>query len=252
MLNKIKRKLYTNKLLRKEKKFEINNIVLKYIFLKNKRSDDLVIMFSGFPGENRKASYNYMNVLKESACNQLFILDDFGSDRRGSYYLGSDGNLEIADATSNLIKKIIEENNIKKVISAGSSKGAFAALYFGFRNNFNSIIIAEPQIMLGNYLSIEKHVHILKFICGDNSTNSIQRLNDLLINEIKNSSASPKVYINYGSGSSYYNEHIIFLEKILKEKKIDYISRADLYSNHQDLVNFYPDFLVNSVSLEIK
>ncbi|MDO5151424.1 MAG: hypothetical protein Q4D76_18875 [Oscillospiraceae bacterium] len=94
----------------------------KYIFRKKSATDILVIMFSGFPG-NEKAKYNYMRTIHSVMCNQLFILDDFGYQKKGSYYLAEAGDDYVERLTLELINKICKENNIKHIITAGSSKG---------------------------------------------------------------------------------------------------------------------------------
>ena len=60
-----------------------------------------------------KAWYNYNRTLKNIKANKLFILDDFGTDSRGIYYLGKDGKFEIEQIVIELISKIKE---IKAII----------------------------------------------------------------------------------------------------------------------------------------
>lgn len=248
MIKRIKNKFYINNILLKEKNHHFSDRELKYIFLEEKNSNELVIVFSGFPASGKAAAYNYISTLKKTKMNKLFILDDFGVDKRGAYYLGENGDYSIEKATSSLINYIIKKYNIKKISSAGSSKGGFAALYFGFKHKFNDIIVAEPQVLLGNYLNTPNHEYILKFITGNLQEDSIHKLNNLLIELIIVSNTKPNVYINYGQGSNYYPDHIIYLERILHKREINLFLKADDYNNHNDLVNFYPEFLVQTLN----
>ncbi|MFI3939866.1 hypothetical protein VBG40_12420 [Vagococcus fluvialis] len=244
MLQKIKRKLYIKKLLKREKDYTFEDIKLKYLFIEEQKSDELIVVFSGFPGNGKPANYNYISTLKNVKKNKLFILDNFGFDGRGAYYLGLNGNMIIERATTSLINKIKKEYKIKKIISIGSSKGGFAALYFGFKHSFQKIIVAEPQIILGTYLNTNEHKYILEYIEGEVNDKTIYRLNNLLLDLIKTSDATPIVYVNFGEGSYYYKEHICYLEELLKNKNIDLFLKADNYSDHNELIKFYPEYLL--------
>lgn len=95
---------------------------LKYLFKQKKESDDLMVVFSGFPGDDT-AKYNYVRNLSSVSCNQLFILDDFGWKKKGSYYLGEDGNFYVEKMVLELIQKLKDQYKISRIITAGSSKG---------------------------------------------------------------------------------------------------------------------------------
>lgn len=76
---------------------------LHYILRKSKKSNRLIVVFSGFAGHNKKARYNYMRTLHDANCNTLFILDDFGYKKVGSYYLGDKCKLYEENAIQQLI-----------------------------------------------------------------------------------------------------------------------------------------------------
>ena len=59
--------------------------------LQKGETDTLVISFSGFPG-NGPAKYNYMKTLQKLKAHKLFVLDNFGYQKQGSYYLGEQGD----------------------------------------------------------------------------------------------------------------------------------------------------------------
>ena len=64
---------------------------LRYLLQTSRLSDTLVVCFSGF-GNGGVAKYNYISTLKSVNANKLFILDDFGYNKQGSYYLGENGD----------------------------------------------------------------------------------------------------------------------------------------------------------------
>ncbi len=74
----LKKLLYKIFIIFNEKSYRIeNNRKIKYLFFK-KNSDELIISFSGFSGENEKPKYNYVKTLKNIEKNQIYILDNFG------------------------------------------------------------------------------------------------------------------------------------------------------------------------------
>ena len=76
----------------------------------------------------QKARYNYVRTLDKYKCNKLFILDDFGFDKRGAYYLGENGNFGIEKDVELLIDKTICNLKTNKNIFIGSSKVGYAAI----------------------------------------------------------------------------------------------------------------------------
>ena len=71
-------------------------------------SRDLIIVFSSCTRKGIRARYNYVRTLKEVPCNKLFLLDDFASDHRGSFYLGSNMKFEEAVVVRELIDRVRE------------------------------------------------------------------------------------------------------------------------------------------------
>lgn len=71
----------------KENKYNKEGCNIKYI-LEKEKSDILIVIMSSCTRPGIKARYNYNRTLKNIKVNKLFILDDFGNDSRGSYYLG--------------------------------------------------------------------------------------------------------------------------------------------------------------------
>lgn len=72
----------------KQRVFKGERYDIKYVLERNKNSKDLIIVFTSCTKVGQKARYNYVRTLDKYKCNKLFILDDFGFDKRGAYYLG--------------------------------------------------------------------------------------------------------------------------------------------------------------------
>ena len=53
------------------------------MFVPNKESNNIVVVFSFFSRRGIPARYNYFKTLKKYQTNKLFILDDFGIDEKG-------------------------------------------------------------------------------------------------------------------------------------------------------------------------
>lgn len=195
-----------------------------------------------------KARYNYNRTLKDINVNKLFILDDFGVDLRDAYYLGYDGNFEIEEAVKELISNIKSTLNIQKVIYAGSSKGGYAALYFGLSDFDSNIIIGAPQYYLGNYLS-KVHPHILQYVMGNKDSESINVLNELLPQKIRkiNNSNRNNIFLQYSNSEHTYFEHISYLIKDIKKHNIELNIEELDYKEHDKVSKYFPGFLKKNV-----
>jgi hypothetical protein len=246
--NKIEKLLLILYIKTKEKSFGPGQR-LKYLLIDN-NSDELVIVFSGFPSRKRKASYNMIKTLGNVEVNKLFILDDFGYEKRGAYYLGENGEFFIPPIITELIEKVKKEKGIKKVYCMGSSKGGYASLYYGLKVKADFITVGVPQYLLGNYLSMnEDHLNILRSIMGDTSKDSVNYLNELLRNEIINYNADtkPKMYVHYSKNEHTYGEHIVYLLNDLKEAKFDVEVDVEDYIEHWDVAKYFPQICKNQL-----
>lgn len=240
MKKKIGSLFFKLKIILKQKKYNC----LKYLFLKKKSSDTLIISFSGFAGGG-PARYNYMNTLKTVNANQLFILDDFGYKKQGSYYLGENGDWFLPDMIESLIKTIKAKNNIKQVVMIGSSKGGSAALYYSIKMQADACVIGAPQYYIGDYLSIDRHLPILEGIMGNRSQKSIDKLNRVLSDCISSSPTNkPNVYIHYSPMEHTYSEHIVYMTKDLIEHDYKVFEDADYdYTDHDNVAKYFPKYL---------
>lgn len=228
-----------------EKTHEMGKII-KYIFCEGKDSNQLIITFPAFAGSNQSPQYNYIRTLKNCNCNRLFILDDYGP--RGSYLIGKSGDNSIEEAVISLIKDICEEYTIKMedVITHGTSKGGYCALYYGIKYNFGYVIAGAPQTRLGDYLSY--FPEISDYIAGGHEPKDISYLNSLVYNLIQDADEFPEIYIQVGKGDHHYQNHIIPFCKDLDKKKVNYHLELRNYSSHSLTGNYYIEYLLKTLN----
>ena len=187
-----------------------------------------------------------MESLKDIKINKLFILDDYGYDGRGCWYLGENLDFNIEYSVNELIKYIQNENNIQSenIIACGSSKGGFAATYYGIKYGYGHIVIAAPQILLYNYIS--NFENILKSMENkEYDTKNI--LNNLILN--LNICEYTKFHIYCGILDGHLKQHVIpLVKKIFKENNKVYLELID--ANHGNIGIFFREKLredINSI-----
>ncbi|EGP5632706.1 hypothetical protein UA3_00316 [Enterococcus faecium EnGen0263] len=245
-------KLYYKIFSRTYKNGKIN---LNFIYKRKwKNNHTIIIVFSAFPRTGFQATYNYTKTLKSVSADQLFILDSFGYQKRGVFYLAEDKNFEVEKSVDKLINKILRHAKYKKIIFVGSSKGGYAATYFGIKHCATDLIIGGNMYYLGNYLTDSPVKEpILYAMMGETNTSDILKLNGLLKDKIINSNYLPNVYIHYSKNDHMYNEHIKYFLEDYKESNgvIQVIDEAN-YVKHQDIKYYFPTFLLNSLTNILK
>lgn len=232
----------------KQKTYKGNKYNIKYIYKMNNKSSDLLIIFSACTKIGQKARYNYIKTLDYFKCNKLFILDDFGFDGRGAYYLGKNKDFLIEKDVFSLINKITKEVNPKKEIYIGSSKGGYSALYFGLERKNSYIITGAPQYNLGNYLNLPNHKNILEYIMGDCSEDSIEELNGLIKNKLNsNKDNNNTIYIHYSTEEETYDSDIKPLIDEISATNIMTYHDKKSYGSHSELTLFFPEYIKDSI-----
>ncbi len=216
---------------------------IKYIYEKHKNSNLLVVVFSGFSASNEPARFNYVRTLLPVKVNKLFILDDFGYENRGSYYLiGRNGDENLQNEICSLIAACREN---RKLVTAGSSKGGTAAILYGLRCNADAVVAGAPQYHLGTYLAQPNHLKILEGICADVSEESIHKLNALLPNQIERSdSTNVSFFLHCSPREHTYEDHVKDLLTDLKARNhAVYEDLDDSYADHAMVGRYFSDYL---------
>lgn len=220
---------------------------VKYVFNKSyDKTEGLIILFSGFQPKNKPPAYNYGKTIEEFDCNKLFILDDFGA--RGSYYLCQDRDFSIERSVIELIYAIIEENDIKTVITAGSSKGGFAALYYGIKYGFDYIVSASPQYLIGDYLLMQSRTNeVVKFMSGNDDEDDHRFLNAIMKDMLRQTSNKPNIFIHLGKGERHYHQHVIPMMSDLDSVGLHYTLDLGNYDRHNDVGRFFQPILKSKI-----
>lgn len=237
------------KLIVEQKKYTQQGVTFKYM-LKERHSDTLIVVLSSCTRKGLKARYNYVRTLKNVAANQLFILDDFGKDHRGGYYIGSDFQFNEEQVAVQLIRQMIEKTNARRLIFCGSSKGGWAALNLGLQFSEANIVVGAPQYFLGDYLVASENFDTLDHILGTRTKEKMERLNYYLCERIQNSpyKENQKIYLHYSNKEHTYEEHVKDL--ISELGKQGYYMEQDVadYADHSEISYYFPDFLLRNIS----
>lgn len=231
-----------------KKYFSRNGITLKYIIKKSSNSKTLIVVLSACTRKGIPARYNYMKTLNSINANKLFILDDFGFDRRGAYYLGKNGNNEIECACNNLISKYIKLLSIDNIIFVGSSKGGWAALNLMTNFKNSSCIIGAPQYLLGNYITEPALINCQKYIMPNITKKNIEYLNNYLSKKLqKAKNDGHKVYLHYSNKEHTFKEHVKYLIEDLKKYNYESTEDCAKYKEHNEVSSYFPQFLLTSL-----
>lgn len=223
---------------------------IKYVFRNgNCESDTLIVIFSGFSEMGKPPRYNYGETLRNAHMHQLYVLDDTGYNKAGSYYLGENGNWFVPHLVCELIEKVRRECGVKRLIVAGSSKGGTAALMYGLKIGAEKIISGAPQYRIATYLSSDQHKPILKSILGDTTEQSIARLNCAVEDEIilhADDARKPVIYLHYSPKEHTYHEHIKELIDALERYHYPVVEDDHYtYTEHAEVGVYFKNFLLN-------
>lgn len=242
------------KILYKEKKVKSNGYTLKYM-LERSDSTSLIVVLSGIPRQGLKARYNYGRTLRNIKANKLFILDDFGYDQRGAFYLGKNKDFKIQEAVKELISKVKCDLCIDKTFYVGSSKGGFASLYFGLQDKGSTIVAGGPQYILGDHLTKGVYPkYTLPYILGEDYTQEdIDSLNNIVrdvVYELKDNECD--IYLHYSDKEYTYDRHVIPLLEDFKANDIKCHEDVEHYEKHAEIAYYFPSFLVETLNRVLK
>lgn len=223
---------------------------IKYVFRNGgHKCDTLIVIFSGFSEMGKPPRYNYGETLRNVSMHQLYILDDTGYNRAGSYYLGENGDWFVPNLVCELIEKVRRNCGAKRLITAGSSKGGTAALMYGLKIGADKIIIGAPQYRIATYLSSDQHKPILESILGNAIEQGIARLNCVVEDEITmhaDDAGKPVIYLHYSPEEHTYHEHIKELIDALERYHYPVVEDNQYtYAEHAEVGIYFKSFLLN-------
>ena len=235
-------------LLFRQKKFRSAGVLMKYMLLAE-NSPNLIVVFSAFTRKGLRARYNYVRTLKNVKHSRLFILDDFGDDGRGAYYVGHDMQFDEERATVELIRYIQKKVRAERILFCGSSKGGWAALNIGLQFPGADMIIGGPQYFLGRYLIDSDNQDALRHIAGRVTEEKVGILDGYLEKRIRNNpyKESQGIYLHYSDQEHTWREHIQFSRKTLEEEGYYLEENVAHYANHSDISYYFPEYLRGTV-----
>lgn len=212
--------------------------------------DKLIIIFSAV-NPPYEFSYNYLSTLERLPCNKLFILDNFGD--QGAYYMGENKDFSIETSVISLISLFQTKYGLRNsdIITVGSSKGGYAALYFGIKYSYGNVISGGPQTKLGDFLYDQgKNFGIAKFIAGEMTVENKSYLNNLLFNLLSNDKLYiPKIYLHVGVGDHHYKNHVTpLINELDRRGNANYTLNIEEYYSHDGIRKYFPYFLSSTLS----
>lgn len=231
------------KVLREQRIFRFEDVNVKYMYKPVRDCKMLTVVFSACTRPGLSARYNYVKTLDGMQCNRLYILDDFGPDGRGSYYLGRMPEFKEQSAVLALIQKIIDDTAPQGLIFCGSCKGAYAALNFGSRFKNAIMIIGEPTYRIATEFCLAKD--LMHYWMGDISKQNIEYIDTYLENQLKNNLfiGSQIIHLFYSTKDEYYEKHTKQLLNNIQEYGYKYELETAEFGIHAELGLYFPDFL---------
>lgn len=257
LISKLKREVnhhYTKLLaLLREKRYSAHGTRVKYMFFEQKRSNVLLVSFPACAPNTAK--YNYVRTLLPFKCNKLFLLDDYGTNHQGCYFIED----KVEKCTLELLKYVINKCDSQEgkgdpliIVFLGSSKGGYSALNFSFLIPNVNVVIGAPQYYLGTYLDKESTKVNLEFLIGDITEDGKNQLNTRLQKRILSSQIKPEtVYFHYSNVEHTYAEHVKDMINDLQTAGIQIVEDVHAYPDHGGLKDFFPRFLQNSIHIII-
>ena len=239
------------KVLWEQKSFGHKGIDVKYLYKMEKDSDTLAIIFSACTREGLKARYNYVRTLEGIKCNRLYILDDFGPDGRGSYYLGHMPEFMEQKATIALVNRFIRVTNPAKVLFCGSCKGGYAALNIGSRFKNSTIIVGEPTYRIATEFQLAKE--LMEYWMGEINEKNINLIDYHLAKQLEGNEYkdSQTIHIFYSTQDEYIERHTKPLLADIHRLGYEVYEQTAEFKAHADLGLYFSDYLKEKVKENI-
>ncbi len=199
--------------------------VFHYVHVPNPGARALVVHFSAFFGEwgdrpqYRLEFQGHFHRLKllggEPGFNWLFICDEYGADRNGTYYTGERGDFYVERAVEQILEHVLVGDDTGRLLMIGSSMGATAALKFGLRTGALGVVAVSPHIDLDICAATQHRMRHVNFICPDG--NALAEGNFPYTRQIRNllesrppGSPLPRLFVQ-----SCRDDHGVFTEQVL-------------------------------------
>lgn len=226
-----------------QKSFGYNGVTLNYMYEEVKGAGSLVVVFSACTRAGVKARYNYVKTLAGMQCSRLYILDDFGPDGRGSYYLGHMPEFREQEAVVALVNKYIDRVKPEKLLFCGSCKGAYAALNIGMGFSNSIMVIGEPTYRIATEFRLFEA--LLQYWMDDVNEAGIRYVDYYLTERLENNmyKDSQTIYYYYSTEDEYIERHTRPLLDDLRNFGYRVYEETGDFKQHAELGVYFAPFL---------
>ena len=221
-----------------------NNIDIEYVLKKSKApSENLVVSFPAPAGRVHGGEWGYLFALQQ--LKNINILFPRSTAENGlSRMTYHNGEPVIENAVVALINYCANETQSTRIICVGSSMGAYSALYFGLKYNWDIISQSSPY----TFKNLSKRKERILYAAGNLDPESESWLDGLLSSVVKIAGErgyNKRFYISWGKGeflwrSSYEGKQMI---KDLDAAGIKYDFSLLPFSDHQTVGLIFPNVL---------
>jgi len=219
---------------------------VRYLALRRRRSDKLVVVFSGFPMAHQMPVYNYLLLLVgQSDYNALFILDDFiAKPGGGSFYLGANGDYYAPELICKVIEKHRQNWNIRTLVTAGSSKGGTAAIMQGVMLPADYVVAGACQIHIGTYMFHSTNSYG-ELVGETGSVEALDAIAPTLLANHAGDARKPAILLHYSDKEHTYRDNIVDLRRTLQQHGFPILLEdvAD-YPGHAAVGEYFPPFMM--------
>jgi len=224
-----------------EKKAVVGDLEISYM-RKPARYDTkhLVVVFSGFSG-NGKPTYNHSNTLTLCPAEVVWIKDFFFGGE--TYYLCAKGKFNIEEGVHNFILGILDELGLglADCTLLGGSKGGSAAMYYGFKYNYGTIVAAVPQFHIGSYVKAHHPYafrHMVEGLSDEEVSKTLSKLDTVVADAARVSRTQKNVYLITSLADVQYETEIINnVDRLRKFSNFNVImANSDLIRQHNQVV----------------
>lgn len=154
--------------------------------------------------------YGWANgVLDKTRSNILWIRDKF--EGVNSYYLCKEMDFGLEESVIGLISSVMRalELTPDDCIMFGSSKGGTAALYYGLKYGFRSIVASVPQFAIGSF--VKQHMQpTARFMMGEDIPDRNVEILDALLPETvwRSGNRDADIYLISSPQDEQYRQHV--------------------------------------------
>lgn len=172
---------------------------INYSFYERRDSNKLLIVFIGDYNHKSAEKYSWLGSLN---VNKLFLYDQKIDNEFIGHYIGDFEERDLEKRVLSLINDTLNYLSLTKedTVLIGENNGGFAALYYLFKHKFKKAIVSSPNIYLGDYYNLlEPGLETVDKFMGNREESSIDKMNNLLFNEVTNDNSSEIILYNASS-----------------------------------------------------